>query len=97
MEIGIDSFAAAHTDDSRAISATERVGNLVEEIEVGALAAPERGKRYGKVLARQLVHMTGKGGKFSFVTDSMPFQLIGARGSRGATIWRSFSRRSSFA
>lgn len=33
MEIGIDSFAAAHTDDSRAISATERLGNLVEEIE----------------------------------------------------------------
>jgi probable LLM family oxidoreductase len=33
VEIGIDSFAAAHTDDSRAISATERLGNLVEEIE----------------------------------------------------------------
>ena len=33
MEIGIDSFAAAHTDDSRAISATERLGNLIEEIE----------------------------------------------------------------
>ena len=29
-------------------------------IEVGALAAPEKGKRYGKVLARQLVHMTAK-------------------------------------
>jgi ABC-2 type transport system permease protein len=41
-------------------------------IEVGALAAPEKGKRYGKVLARQLVHMTGKGGKYTFVTDSMP-------------------------
>lgn len=33
MEIGIDSFAAAHTDDSRAISATDRLGNLIEEIE----------------------------------------------------------------
>jgi probable LLM family oxidoreductase len=33
VEIGIDSFAAAHTDDSRAISATERLGNLIEEIE----------------------------------------------------------------
>src|SRR5213592_1656738 len=33
MEIGIDSFAAAFTDDSRAISASERLGNLVEQIE----------------------------------------------------------------
>ena len=33
MQIGIDSFAAAHTDTSRALSATERLGNLVEEIE----------------------------------------------------------------
>ncbi len=41
-------------------------------IEVGALAAPEKGKRYGKVLARQLVHMTGKGGSYTFSSDSMP-------------------------
>jgi ABC-2 type transport system permease protein len=41
-------------------------------IEVGALAAPEKGKHYGKVLARQLVHMTGKTGTYSFVTDSLP-------------------------
>ena len=41
-------------------------------IEVGALAAPENGKRYGKVLARQLVHMTGKNGTYTFVSDSMP-------------------------
>jgi len=33
VQIGIDSFAAAHTDTSRALSATERLGNLVEEIE----------------------------------------------------------------
>ena len=33
MEIGIDSFAAAHTDSSRELSATERLGNLLEEIE----------------------------------------------------------------
>jgi probable LLM family oxidoreductase len=33
MEIGIDSFAAAHTDSSRALSATERLRNLIEEIE----------------------------------------------------------------
>jgi hypothetical protein len=41
-------------------------------IEVGALAAPDKGKRYGKVLARQLVHMTGKNGAYTFVSDSMP-------------------------
>ena len=33
MEIGVDSFAAAHTDSSRELSATERLNNLVEEIE----------------------------------------------------------------
>src|SRR3989475_7078627 len=33
MEIGIDSFAAAFTEDSRAISASDRLGNLVEQIE----------------------------------------------------------------
>ena len=41
-------------------------------IEVGALAAPEKGKHYGKVLARQLVHMTGKQGTYTFVTDAKP-------------------------
>lgn len=41
-------------------------------IEVGALAAPEKGKHYGKVLARQMVHMTGKNGTYTFVTDSVP-------------------------
>ena len=41
-------------------------------IEVGAQAAPEKGKRYGKVLARQLVHMTGKNGTCTFVSDAMP-------------------------
>jgi len=39
---------------------------------VGALAAPEKGKHYGKVLARQLVHMTGKQGTYTFVTDAKP-------------------------
>ena len=33
MEIGIDSFAAAHDDASRAISPADRLRNLVEEIE----------------------------------------------------------------
>ena len=33
MEIGIDSFAAAHDDTSRALSATDRINNLIDEIE----------------------------------------------------------------
>jgi probable LLM family oxidoreductase len=32
MQIGIDSFAAAHTDSSRALSAEDRLGNLIAEI-----------------------------------------------------------------
>jgi probable LLM family oxidoreductase len=34
MQIGIDSFEAAHTESSRALSAAERLGNLIEEIEL---------------------------------------------------------------
>jgi probable LLM family oxidoreductase len=33
MQIGIDSFAAAYTDNSLAVSASDRLRNLVEEIE----------------------------------------------------------------
>ena len=33
VEIGIDSFAAAHDDTSRALSAAQRLRNLIEEIE----------------------------------------------------------------
>ncbi|HXM39059.1 MAG TPA: LLM class flavin-dependent oxidoreductase [Gemmatimonadales bacterium] len=33
MEIGIDSFAAAHNESSRAVSASDRLRNLIEEIE----------------------------------------------------------------
>src|SRR3954464_3985130 len=33
MEIGVDSFAAAHDETSRAVSATARLRNLIEEIE----------------------------------------------------------------
>src|SRR3954465_12204724 len=33
MEIGVDSFAAAHDETSRALSPTERLGNLIEEVE----------------------------------------------------------------
>jgi ABC-2 type transport system permease protein len=41
-------------------------------IEVGALAAPEKGKRFGKVLHRERVHMTGGKATYSFSTDEMP-------------------------
>src|SRR6266850_75696 len=33
MEIGIDSFAAAFTEDSRTVSASERLGNLIEHAD----------------------------------------------------------------
>jgi len=33
MEIGIDSFAAAFTEDSRTVSASDRLRNLIEQIE----------------------------------------------------------------
>src|SRR6266481_4949612 len=33
LQIGIDSFAAAYTDDSLAVSASDRLRNLVEQIE----------------------------------------------------------------
>src|SRR5258705_7003647 len=33
MEIGYDSFAAPFTEDSRAVSASDRLGNLIEQIE----------------------------------------------------------------
>src|SRR5438034_3882432 len=33
VQIGIDRFAAAHDDTSRALSATQRLNNLIEEIE----------------------------------------------------------------
>src|SRR5262245_10025686 len=34
IQIGIDSFAAAHADSSRALSATDRLRNLISEIEL---------------------------------------------------------------
>ncbi|MEO8724500.1 MAG: M1 family aminopeptidase [Acidobacteriaceae bacterium] len=43
-------------------------------IEVGALAAPAKGKRYGDVLYRQRVHMSGTHGSYTFVTDKLPDQ-----------------------
>ena len=34
MQIGIDSFAAAHTDASRAVDPGDRLRDLIEEIEL---------------------------------------------------------------
>ena len=34
MQIGIDSFAAAHTESSRAVSSSQRLRELLEEIEL---------------------------------------------------------------
>ena len=52
-------------------------GNETEEplndwIEVGALAAPQKGNKYGAVLCRQRVHMTQHEGTYTFVTDKLP-------------------------
>ena len=41
-------------------------------IEVGALAAPEKGKNYGKVLHRERVHMTTAKIRYTFTTDKLP-------------------------
>jgi len=41
-------------------------------IEVGALAAPAKGDHYGKVLARQLVHMSGRQSTYTFTTNEKP-------------------------
>ena len=41
-------------------------------IEVGALAAPEKGKKYGKVLHRERVHMATGKRTYSFTTDTLP-------------------------
>ena len=41
-------------------------------IEVGALAAPEKGKRFGRVLHRERVHMTSGKASYSFTADEKP-------------------------
>jgi hypothetical protein len=41
-------------------------------IEIGALAAPEKGKKYGNVLHRERVHMTTARNTYSFTTDTLP-------------------------
>ena len=41
-------------------------------IEVGALAAPEKDKKYGNVLHRERVHMTTGKSAYTFTTDALP-------------------------
>jgi aminopeptidase N len=41
-------------------------------IEVGAIAAPPKGKKYGKVLHREKVHMTKSRGTYTFTVDEVP-------------------------
>ncbi len=41
-------------------------------IEVGAIAAPPKGKKYGKVLHREKVHMTSPRGTYTFTVDELP-------------------------
>jgi ABC-2 type transport system permease protein len=45
---------------------------LNDWIEIGALAAPEKGKKYGVVLHRERVHMTSDTGSYTFVADKLP-------------------------
>jgi aminopeptidase N len=41
-------------------------------IEIGALSAPPKGKKYGAVLNRQKLHMSSGRATYSFVTDTLP-------------------------
>jgi hypothetical protein len=41
-------------------------------IEIGALAKPEKGKKYGNVLHREREHMTTAKNSYSFTTDTLP-------------------------
>ncbi|HUK26170.1 MAG TPA: M1 family aminopeptidase [Terriglobales bacterium] len=41
-------------------------------IEIGALAAPQKGKKYGEVLHRERVHMTTGKSTYTFTTDTLP-------------------------
>jgi hypothetical protein len=41
-------------------------------IEIGALAAPEKGKKYGNVLHRERVHMATGKSTYTFTTDTLP-------------------------
>ena len=72
MEIGIDSFAAAFTEDSRAVSTSDRLGNLIEQIEhADQLGLDSFG--IGEHHRREFL-------------DSAPSVILGAAASRTKTI-----------
>jgi hypothetical protein len=71
-----DKYQVTVETEARKFKADEK-GNETEVtvddwIEVGALAAPEKGKKYGKVLHRERVHMTTGKASYSFTTDEVP-------------------------
>jgi hypothetical protein len=41
-------------------------------IDIGALAPPAKGKKYGATLYRERVHITQRNSTFTFTTDSLP-------------------------
>jgi hypothetical protein len=41
-------------------------------IDIGALAPPDKGKKYGATLYRERVHITKRNSTFTFTTDSLP-------------------------
>ena len=41
-------------------------------IDIGALAKPAGGKRYGDTLYRQRLHMTERTSTYTFLTNSLP-------------------------
>lgn len=45
---------------------------VADYVEIGAYSKPEKGKKYGKLLHRQRVHMTQPKAKFSFVVAEQP-------------------------
>jgi len=62
--------------DSHKYKADEK-GNETEVpvddwIEIGALAAPEKGKKYGNILHRERVHLTAAKHIYRFTTDALP-------------------------
>src|SRR3954468_3032381 len=72
MQIGIDSFAAAHTDTSRALSASERLRQLVERIELADQVGLD-------------VFGVGEHHRREFL-DSAPAVILGAAASRTSRI-----------
>jgi len=41
-------------------------------VDIGAFAKPEKGRKYGKTLRRELVHVTQARSTYTFVTDELP-------------------------